>query len=143
MDGSSPNNLSVRQRIEQQKLRAMQSHRTAELSATKVGRLEVLSCEHRGPETGTIPCGCGSPPVVFQCLNPQAVIRSCVKYQEHGKRQTAIEASGVAICELCQIRQKKPDSYDSVQEWREAKARAIQSQFETLPEMVSITPFGA
>lgn len=66
-----------------------------------------------------------------------------MKYQEGGKRRTAIESAGLAVCELCQIRKKKPDSYDSVQEWREAKAQAIQSQFETLPEMVSITPFGA
>jgi orotate phosphoribosyltransferase len=59
-----------------------------------------LTCAHRGEIIGEIPCGCGSPPKLYQC----SIYEKCTLIRDGGNRRKAIEAAKVAICIECPSR---------------------------------------
>lgn len=69
------------------------------------GRGDPLACSYRGAKTGVLDTpGCNSPPQVYAC----SLRGRCVLIRDGGRRQAAIEASGLPICRECNDREKAP-----------------------------------
>lgn len=63
--------------------------------------LADVACVHRGDSTRTLEgCGCGTAPGVYAC----AIIGECIPFVGSGKKERAVRASGLAICEECSFR---------------------------------------
>lgn len=126
-------NLSAKERHALQTERAKNSPKTQEITKSRRGKLELLSCIYRGETNRVLDCGCGDPPKVQACNHPDATTKECIRFEEGGARREAIRAAGVAICERCSLRVKNPDKFDSVQEWR--------STFK-LPDAIQVNSVG-
>lgn len=125
--------LSARERHAIQTERAKSSQKTQEITEARKGKLELLSCIYRGDTIRHLDCGCGDNPKVQACGHPEASTKECIRFEESGARREAIRKSGAAICEICLLRVKKPDKFDSVKEWRGA--------FK-LPEVIQVNSVG-
>ena len=126
--------LRGRQKLAQQTRRAVESPKTQESRMAVDITLDAFSCVYRGDSLGDLPCGCGHAPSTFVCSNKDVASGKCVKHKHTGKALTVVESERYGVCETCQYRRKKPNTYDSVREWREAKF--------SLPTEIRITTTG-